>query len=168
MAPSLTRREHAALVDLEQRAGVRVCSRCRSELPLTHEHFARSPKARSGFATACRACEQRRKRERERAALFPDGPTAVNRVVEAAPDREPAVRLREELLRRRSAGEVFSQAWPEAVAFAVRGLRPQDKREWRAAFEWSQLRWLAGYRPSCPSSAKALYVPDERHVPVAA
>jgi hypothetical protein len=114
-------------------------------------------RGRDGRTSECHPCRRKRRLRYEN----PDGVTAANIDIGRAPDRQPAVRLREDLERRRAAGEKFSKALPPAIDFAVKGLDPEDEQEWRLAFEWSQRWWLTGYRPELNSCQKPLPKPED-------
>lgn len=159
---SVAMRRHGIQTRRDRRreeATLKRCSKCDELKPIVE--YGRVSKVRTGLSAECTVCAGKRKRRAELISSFPNGPTATNHLVDLAPDRQPAVRLRLELQRRRDAGERFSQAWPMAVEVAVRELPPGDAAEWVLAFQWAQTRWLAGYRPDLVCGRTRLFAPDE-------
>jgi hypothetical protein len=61
------------------------------------------------------------------------------------PDPQPAVRLREELLAARRAGQTFSTAWPPAVATALGTSPPKGRKDWENALWATRDAWEAAY-----------------------
>ena len=134
------------------------CTRCGQVKPVTY--FNRNARSRRGYEAECRACVLKRRRRHEAITASPNGPEAVNAMVDAAPDREPAIRLREELERHRDAGRPWTSAWPSALSTAVRDLATGEAVEWRKAFTSTREAWHGAYENSS-DAAPAMFVPND-------
>jgi hypothetical protein len=136
--PVTVLRCRATMAVTEAPAATKVCSTCGEEKPL--EEFNRDAHARDGRTRRCGPCDRRFKRDRAH------GIDWGHREVEEAPDRRPAVRLRQQLVRHRRAGLPFDEAWPAAVEAVVSEMGDRRIRwGWRAAFEETRWAWESGY-----------------------
>ena len=150
-----------AVADVETKP----CSKCSRDLPLSE--FNRTARGRLGREAECRACKLKGRHRSELIAARPDSPEAVNQAVDEAPDRKPAVTLREELERRRCEGRPWSSAWPLSVSAAVRAQPPVEAASWRRAFNDTKGAWHGSYTGTpWPVAVRPLFVPDDE--PVAA
>lgn len=120
----------------------RCCKTCGACLPL--EDFAARGNRR-GPSWHCRPCSRASKRTQERRRADPDGRDAISFAVDHAPDRAPAIRLREELECHREGGRPWRSAWPHAQSVALRDLPVSEAEEWRQAFSAMQRAWEASY-----------------------
>jgi len=71
---------------------------------------------------------------------MPSHPTVV-----FAPDRRPAVRVRQRLLRAREQGAEFDHAWRAALSGATAGLTPHEATGWREALSATRDGWRCAY-----------------------
>jgi hypothetical protein len=80
------------------------------------------------------------------------------------PDLAPLVALRAHLQAARERGEAFADAWPPAVAVALKGLSLADRREWRTALFRTQETWQACYerRPEMKVEEQLSFMRDGR------
>jgi hypothetical protein len=64
----------------------------------------------------------------------------------------------------RERGEAFADAWPPAVAVALKGLSLADRREWRTALFRTQEAWQACYerRPEMKVEEQLSFMRDGR------
>jgi len=88
-----------------------------------------------------------------------------NKYTEPKPrDLAPLVKLRAHLLASRENGEAFADAWPPAVALALKGLSRAERREWRTALFRTQSTWEACYerRPEQKVQAQLSFMRDGR------
>jgi hypothetical protein len=121
---------------------MKTCLRCGLELPLTDFPYAKGrPLAR------CRPCHQIHKYRSE-----------LEQIVDQAPDRRPAVRLRAALTERRRQQKAFDAVWAEAVELALRNLAPTTKASWASAFADTKIDWRASYIGRTDGS-NALWIP---------
>src|SRR4051812_4256173 len=90
----------------------------------------------------CLDCRRARKREQHAQLSARLG----HRVVDGAPDRQPAETMRQELGQLRAQGFPFERAWKVALMRATSELEPPDERaSWLQALRGSQQAWEAGY-----------------------
>lgn len=143
----------------------KTCSKCRLDKPLSA--FPRKRQGLHGVESECRECRLTRRQRTAALAAFPNGTTAVNAMVDAAPDRKPAVKLREELQRLRESGRSWSSAWPAAMRVAVADLSPSEAVSWRRAFNATKGAWQGSYTGTpWPVAVRPMFVPEDE--PVAA
>jgi hypothetical protein len=92
-------------------------------------------------------------------AANPECVPAVNRAVDQAPDPQPAVRFRVELVRQRLLGRPWRAAWPIALNVALRDLPVLEAAEWRIALSQTRRTWEAAYCGRLDS--RPLFVPED-------
>ena len=104
---------------------MRVCRRCKRELPLDEFPELLGTHYRS---VACEHCNSR---------------------TEGPPDHRPAVRMRAALIRRRREGLLWDDAvFDELIPVVLRGLRPDERQGWPEVFRDTRARWRTAYERS--------------------
>jgi hypothetical protein len=111
------------------------------------EAMAAIHKAGRTYATACRGCSRRRKREathRLADAARGDSGELVEQPVESDPT--PAVVLRSLLAQHRARGFSFGEVFAEDVDRAVRCVDdPHEREQWEFVLLGTRRAWLAGW-----------------------
>lgn len=121
----------------------RRCLECGEELPLAA--FG-GPHGRPTLR--CKPCHRRFKQRPEDA-----------KAIDAAPDNEPAIRLRVALAQSRAAGMHFDATWDAALEVALCGLSPFSRDDWQIAFRSTKLYWREAYHRSPSSADMSLFLP---------
>lgn len=133
--------------------GTRTCRTCGEKFG--RDQLVKSASSPGGVLDWCNGCRTEHRRRQEAFG----GIDTTNRAIDAVPDPQPAVHLRESLARHRSAGMPFEPAFRAAVPVALRDLPPKERGHWRLAFEQTTDAWRAAYHREGPRLA--LFIADD-------
>jgi hypothetical protein len=111
---------------------LKTCRTCGHRQAL--DQFRRFARKRDGLDPQCRSCW---------AVAYRQGDGAVTPPVPGDP--VVAIRLREELVAARGAGQTYAEAWPTAMATAVGAAAPRERDDWRDALLETSSAWRAAY-----------------------
>ena len=137
-------------------SATRTCRRCHVAKPASAS--GASPTGRDGLDARCRECK--RSPAQELAVEH------ANTLIDNAPDRWPAERLRAELERQRERGAAFDVAWRIGLDVAVDGLTPREQASWVRAFTSTRSAWTAGFHRITwpPNAGPGLFVVGDERV----